>query len=526
MLIESPLCNSPRLLLVQVQNPPRVFQRGYHGDCKGALHADFQYSFSKGTKEEPWARSTDFTPNSSIGQAWAYLLECPDLKLEGIKDLFQKLADFKLAEYSVQAKRVNLKKGGSAVPRQMLVPIVEAPEDMDIAFELMFKVNELVQYGKLIPEHLNKNFYKILQPRWTPHEYAKLVLREILEMKSAVCWDPVQVFLTALKHQGNKVRAPISGSVKLERSLLSVHRLAITPTKVYCYGPEVDLSNRVTREFKDKVDNFLRVTFIEEDWEEMSASALTTGFDKGLSPRLSRVYDRFLRVMREGVQLGGKKYEFLAFSSSQLRERSFWMFASTGDVTPDSIREWMGNFLSIRNVAQCAARMGQCFSSSTPTLEVPSRELELIEDVERVHNKTSIKYCFSDGIGKISEDFAKQVGRKCGLRRMGVSMAPSAFQIRYGGYKGVVAVDPNSSYKLSLRPSMRKFSSEHIGLEVLGWAQFLPCYLNRQIISLLSTLGIADHVFENLQERVVTQLDAMIEDPVVALEVLQVSPPA
>jgi RNA-dependent RNA polymerase len=73
---------------------------------------------------------------------------------------------------------------------------------------------------------------------------------------------------------------------------------------------------------------------------------------------------------------------------------------------------------------------------------------------------------------------------------------------------------------------MCKFSSTHIGLEVLNWARFLPCYLNRQIISLLSTLGIADHVFENLQERVVTQLDAMIEDPVVALEVLQVSPPA
>ena len=508
---------------MQVQNPPRVFQRGYHGDCEGAFHADFQYSFSKGNKEEPWARSTDFTPNSSIGQAWEYLLECPDLKLEGKKDLFQKLADFKLAEYPIHPRKVNIQSGVSTVTCQTLVPIVEAPEDMNIAFELMFKVNELVQYGKLIPEDLTREFYKILQPRWTPHEYAKLGLREILELKSAVCWNPVRVFYTAvMKHQANKVRAPISGSVKLERSLLSVHRLAITPTKVYCYGPEVDLSNRVTREYKDKVDNFLRVTFIEEDWEETSASALTTGFDKGLS----RVYDRFLRVMREGVKLGGKQYEFLAFSSSQLRERSFWMFASTGDVTPASIREWMGNFLSIRNVAQCAARMGQCFSSSTPTLEVPSRELELIEDVERVDENTSINYCFSDGIGKISQDFAKQVGRKCGLRRMGVSMVPSAFQIRYGGYKGVVAVDPTSSYKLSLRPSMRKFSSEHIGLEVLGWAQFLPCYLNRQIISLLSTLGIPDHVFETLQERVVTQLDAMIEDPVVALEVLQVSPPA
>ena len=524
MLFESPLSNSPRLLPVQVQNPPRVFQRGYHGDNEGALHDDIQYS-SKGTKEEPWARSTDFTPNSSIGQAWAYLLECPDLKLEGKKDLFGKLADFELVKYPLHPRKVNVQPGVSTVTRQTLVPIVEAPEDMDIAFELMFKVNELVQYGKLIPDDLTRKFFEILQPRWNKHENAKLGLREIQEVKSVVCTNPVRVFYDAvLKHQRqrNKVRSPISGSVKLEGSLLSVHRLAVTPTKVYCYGPEVDLSNRVTRHFKDKVDNFLRVSFVEEDWEETSATALTTGFDK----ELSRVYDRFLQVMRKGVQLGGKKYEFLAFSSSQLRERSFWMFASTGDITPAFIREWMGNFLSIRNVAQCAARMGQCFSSSTPTLEVPSRELELIDDVERVDGRTNLTYCFSDGIGKISEDFAKQVGRKCGLRRTGVSMVPSAFQIRYGGYKGVVAVDPYSQYKLSLRPSMRKFSSDHIGLEVLGWAQFLPCYLNRQIISLLSTLGIKDHVFENLQERVVSQLDAMIEDPVAALEVLQVSPPA
>ena len=523
MLLELPICNSRRLLLEQIRNPPRVFQRAYHADDEDALDVDFLYSYFKGTMEEPWVRSTDFTPNSSIGQAWAYLLECSDLKLEGQKDLFKKLADYKLAEHSIRYRKFNLQSGVSTVTRQMLVPIVEAPEYMDIAFELMFKVNELVHYGILIPEDLTREFYKILQPRDTPHEYAKLGLREMLDLKSVVCWNPVEFLSSAVKkYQQNKVRTPISGSVKLEQSLLSVHRLAITPTTVHCYGPEVDLSNRVTRKFKDKIDNFLRVSFVEEDWDEVSANALTTGFATGHS----RVYDRFLQVMREGVKLGGKKYEFLAFSSSQLRERSFWMFASTGDITPAFIREWMGNFLSIRNVAQCAARMGQCFSSSTPTLEVPSWELERIDDVERVDSRTSMKYCFSDGIGKISKDFAKQVARKYGLQRMGVSMVPSAFQIRYGGYKGVVAVDPYSSYKLSLRPSMCKFSSKHIGLEILNWARFLPCYLNRQIISLLSTLGIQDQVFENLQDRVVTQLDAMIEDPVVALEVLQVCPPA
>ena len=73
-------------------------------------------------------------------------------------------------------------------------------------------------------------------------------------------------------------RTPISGSVKLVQSLLSVHGLAGTPTTVHCYGPEVDLSNRVTRKFKDKIDNFLHVYFVEEVWDEVPAITLTTGF--------------------------------------------------------------------------------------------------------------------------------------------------------------------------------------------------------------------------------------------------------
>jgi RNA-dependent RNA polymerase len=62
------------------------------------------------------------------------------------------------------------------------------------------------------------------------------------------------------------------------------------------------------------------------------------------------------------------------------------------------------------------------------------------------------KYVFSDGIGKISFELARSVAKKCDYDPM-----PSAFQIRYGGYKGVVAVDPNSSVKLSLRKSMHKY---------------------------------------------------------------------
>jgi RNA-dependent RNA polymerase len=165
--------------------------------------------------------------------------------------------------------------------------------------------------------------------------------------------------------------------------------------------------------------------------------------------------------------------------------------------------------------------MGQCFSTSTPTLEVHRDEVEFIPDVERVDPASGIKYNFSDGIGKISQTLAEKVARKCGFKRMGVGIIPSAFQIRYGGFKGVVAVDPYSQEKLSLRPSMNKFSSTHIGLEILNWSKFLPCYLNRQVITLLSTLGVPDLVFERMQASVLMQLDAMLDDPVAALEILQ-----
>lgn len=72
----------------------------------------------------------------------------------------------------------------------------------------------------------------------------------------------------------------------------------------------------------------------------------------------------------------GRKYDFLAFGNSQLREHSVWFFASTeanndGSDSPpvnaQSIRDGMGDFSSIRVVAKRAARMGQCFSDTVGT---------------------------------------------------------------------------------------------------------------------------------------------------------------
>ncbi|KAH7352014.1 hypothetical protein KP509_19G025000 [Ceratopteris richardii] len=316
---------------------------------------------------------------------------------------------------------------------------------------------------------------------------------------------------------------------ELNEGLIRINRLIITPTKEYFIGPEVEVSNRVTRKFKDVLDNFLRVQFTDEDMSALSARTLETSPETFLKTQIrserTDIYHRIHDVLKHGIRLDGKNYEFLAFSSSQLRSHSLWMFASDQNLnsTCDSIRSWMGNFANIRNVAKCAARMGQCFSSSKQGPVICHYEIEEIPDIERMN--AGVNYCFSDGIGRISPAFALDVARTCacfkGKRHN--ALTPSAFQIRYGGYKGVVAIYPSSISKVTFRPSMKKFQSELNVLDVLEWTRFLPCYLNRQIITLLSTLGLSDDVFISMQKERFISLDGVLKNREAAVKLLQVS---
>ncbi|KAF6144653.1 hypothetical protein GIB67_006145 [Kingdonia uniflora] len=195
------------------------------------------------------------------------------------------------------------------------------------------------------------------------------------------------------------------------------------------------------------------------------------------------------------------------------------MFASQNGLSSATIRQSMGDFHEIRNVAKHASRLGQSFSSSKEALTVNRKQIEIILDVEIESDGT--KYIFSDGIGKISLDFARKVAKKCGIK----GSIPSAFQIRYGGYKGVVSIDPTSRMKLSLRKSMLKYTSENAKLDVLSMSKNQPCYLNRLLITLQSTLGVEDHIFEKKQKEVVDQLDKILTDPLRAQEALELMSP-
>ena len=115
-------------------------------------------------------------------------------------------------------------------------------------------------------------------------------------------------------------------------------------------------------------------------------------------------------------------------------------------------------------------------------------------------------------VGKISTEKAAEICKKY----YDIPYA-SAFQIRFAGFKGVVAIDPTLSGKaLQFRPSMKKFESVYNRLDILNIATYIPCYLNRQVIIILSSLGVSDEAFNALHDQALMQLGNMLIENQVA----------
>ncbi|GLT27746.1 hypothetical protein SLA2020_027210 [Shorea laevis] len=509
--LHCPREQTAKYLLIQLLGAPKIFEKDVRSS--GFVFEDPLFNFFRDVPDDQWVRTTDFTQSSCIGQSSAICLELSSsLELPNFRENF--------SFYKESEGRFTLERGSAYSCNHNLVPVVGPPQGANLPFDILFRVNLLVQQGCLPGPVLDANFYRLVDPRRIKRAYIEHALEKLLHLKEC-CYEPSRWLSEQYRKCIAAKRHPNSPAISLDDGLVYVRRVQITPSKVYFCGPEVNVSNRVLRNYHDDddIDNFLRITFLDEDLDKIHSTDLSPR-TSAHGDRRTEIYKRILSILQNyGIVIGDKKFEFLAFSSSQLRENSVWMFASRDGLTAADIRAWMGNFCQIRNVAKYAARLGQSFSSSTETLSVDKHEIEIIPDVKI--ERDGIEYVFSDGIGKISADFAKRVAVKCGLK----GSIPSAFQIRIGGYKGVVAVDPTSTKKLSLRESMSKFESENRKLDVLAWSKYQPCFLNRQLITLLSTLGVPDYVFEEKQREAIEQLDAILTDPLRAQEALELMSP-
>ena len=225
----------------------------------------------------------------------------------------------------------------------------------------------------------------------------------------------------------------------------SCYHVSVTPTTMKFSGPFPERSNRVFRRYPNRHSSFIRVTFEEE-------TRLQLRFDREVDGA-AFVRKRYGTILREtGLKIAGRWYWFLAYSQSALKEHSVWFMRPFRNsdgvlVDPAFIIDSLGDFDNApdRNLVRCpgryGARISQAFTSTDSSVSVEAEEIREAEDVEvfKVRgDPNSGKWNFTDGVGTISPELAKQIWEAMCTRQRSarrVRIYPKCFQIRFQGCK-------------------------------------------------------------------------------------------
>ncbi|KAK0196791.1 RNA dependent RNA polymerase-domain-containing protein [Armillaria mellea] len=302
--------------------------------------------------------------------------------------------------------------------------------------------------------------------------------------------------------------------------------VTFAPTRMILEGPYATQSNRIIRKYAEYEEHFIRVDFRDED-------RLSYRWDRAVDGA-SFVRERVGHTLKEGFELGGRRFEFLAYSSSALREHAVWFINPFRYQDPDTkhifyvtaeyIRHSIGDFKGtdlMKQPSKWAARIGQAFTATDPSVKVRR------EEWKEIHDMGKEPYLHTDGAGTISKSLGDEIWAcLCkGRRDHGESaVRPSVYQIRFLGYKGVVAVDPEldrdpNGIRMKLRRSMRKFEDSRLNEADIEIARAFDrpntSYLNRPLVMILEDKQVRRDSLQELQENAVADaltIDDSIKD--------------
>ncbi|OBZ79741.1 putative RNA-dependent RNA polymerase 1 [Grifola frondosa] len=297
--------------------------------------------------------------------------------------------------------------------------------------------------------------------------------------------------------------------------------VVVTPVTITVDGPFPERLNRVMRTYKNNQDSFLRVSFADEN-------RLQFRFDREVDGR-DFINRRVKALLLHGLTIAGRHFQFLAYSQSALKEHAVWFVkpfdvadtrggrrtidAHTIIVDLGSFRDLAFDQKLIFCPARYGARISQSFTATDASISIEAEEIFHLEDIEDATGT----YCFTDGVGTISTQLAKEIWKELsGKRRRGRRdrSYPRAFQIRFMGSKGMLSVDHTLTGRVvCLRPSMIKFDAPHSRIIEIARAFDKPgkYYLNRPLIMLLEGLGVPYEVFQTLQANAVREAQDSVE---------------
>jgi RNA-dependent RNA polymerase len=362
-----------------------------------------------------------------------------------------------------------------------------------LKFPVRYQFEACLTNGYLKEHNITADFLKKLES--LDERRAVYILEKVVD-KQRVYYDPMDIFKIRIKSSLDK---KVPSYCILQRSAI------ITPTSIHVASPVMETSNRITRKYAADADRFIRIKFSDEKTEGVLRNMP--------NDRAEATFDRVRRAMRNGIVVAGRFYEFLAFGNSQFREHGAYFYSPTSSKSADDIRLSLGRFDHIKTIAKFGARLGQCFST-TRAMRV-SVKIVKIPDIERNG------YCFTDGVGKLSLFLAQMAAQELGLANA-FKDPPSLFQFRLGGCKGVLALDPRiTGSEVHIRPSQQKFEAEFTGLEIIRSSALATPFFNRQIIVVLSDLGVPDSVFIRKQQDMVNDYELAMTDEETAISKLR-----
>lgn len=370
-------------------------------------------------------------------------------------------------------------------------------DEVNLPFSVRYQLEVCISKGYICEYSITKGFLQRLAA-W-PTDTARQALVYVDTFRERI-YEPMDIF------KDIRFMKPVRPK-SIPSNCIELHSATVTATGVFFHTPALEVTNRIIRKYRQYGDRFLRVRF--EDDEHLGLRKL---FASG-SNKMINIFQRVKRTLYQGIEVAGTKYEFLAWGNSQLRDHGVYFFAATANVTAELIRAEMGEF-DDRIIAKRAARMGQCFST-TRAVSLPLQQIHATQlEPDIIRNG----HIFSDGVGRISRLVAEMIHHRLDIQ----GDCASLFQFRMGGCKGVLAVDPNlTGVTIRMRKSQSKFKSTANELEIIRHAQFWQPFLNRQLILILSCLGVPNRVFLGMMTEAMTALDAAMLDDNSAVRALR-----
>lgn len=181
-----------------------------------------------------------------------------------------------------------------ALVRSMAIDVAEA-------LELMPVVDQVVKTkGKEVAASMLRKFHsKAKHMFWDVEE--EVDLRQCFLDFEKECDKPTS--LSSLK--------PSEGSLR------DVFHVMITPTTMFLEGPLPERSNRVVRMYEPQhQESFLRVSFVDE-------ARLQYRFDREIDGE-NFIRSRVGPFLLEGLTIARRRFQFLAYSQSALKEHAVW----------------------------------------------------------------------------------------------------------------------------------------------------------------------------------------------------------